>query len=90
MREKRYFRFGLLVILWITLFCAAPSFAGILKIQTQTTVQTTGDELNITVALANEGTATAYNLQVHLNIFGTVLDSALKPQLDPGVRYFQF
>ncbi len=84
MREKRYFRFGLLVILWITLFCAAPSFAGILKIQTQTTVQTTGDELNITVALANEGTATAYNLQVHLRIFGTVLDSALKPQLDPG------
>ncbi len=84
MKGYCFFRFGLMVILWSTLFCAAPSFAGILKIQTQTTVQTTDRRLKITVALANEGTATAYNLQVHLTVLGTVLDSILKPQLDPG------
>ena len=84
MNGQCFFRSGLLVILWIALFAATPSTAGILKIQTRTTVQTTDNQLNITVALANEGTAAAYNLQVHLNVFGTVLDSALKPQLDPG------
>ena len=84
MMKKRYFRFGLLLTIWFTLFSVTPSFAGILKIQTQTTIQTTDNRLNITVALANEGTDTAYNLQVHLNLFGTMLDSALKPQLDPG------
>ncbi len=84
MMKKRYFRFGLLVAIWFTLFSVTPSFAGILKIQTQTTIETTDKRLKITVALANEGTDTAYNLQVHLNLFGTILDSALKPQLDPG------
>ena len=66
------------------LFCATPSFAGVLKIKTQTTVQITGDQLHIAVKLTNEGTAIAYNLQVHLELLGEILDSKLKPQLDPA------
>ena len=72
------------VIFSIVIFCATPSFAGVLKIKTQTTVQTTGDQLHITVTLTNEGTAIAYNLQVHLKLMGETLDSKLKPQLDPA------
>ena len=68
----------------MALFFASPSFDGILKIQTQTTVETTESQIKITVVLANEGTATAHNLQVHLKLLGETLDSKITPQLDPG------
>ena len=84
MRVKYFLEFSLLPILWITLFCITPSLAGVLKIQTQTTVQNTENQLKITVTLTNGGTDTAYNLQVHLKLLGETFDSALKPHLDPG------
>ncbi len=84
MKEKCCFQSVLLVTFSIALLFAAPSFAGVLKIQTQTTVETTENQLKVTVALANEGTATAHNLQVHLKIMGEILDSKVIPQIDPG------
>lgn len=84
MKGKYCFRPTLLVIFSMVLYCATPSFAGVLKIKTQTTVQTTGDQLHMAVTLTNEGTAIAYNLQVHLVLMGETLDSKLKPQLDPA------
>ena len=91
MKEKYYFQSGHLVIFMVALLCATPSFAGILKIKTQTTVQTAGDQLDVAVKLTNEGTAIAYNLQVHLTLLGETLDSKLKPQLAPkGSSTFVF
>jgi hypothetical protein len=91
MKDKSYLQSSLLTIFIMALFCATPSFAGVLKIKTQTTVQTTGDQLHITVNLTNEGTAIAYNLQVHLELLGETLDSKLRPQLDPaGSNNFVF
>jgi len=84
MKKKHYFHSIILVIFFVSLFCATTSFAGVLKIKTQTTVQTTGDQLHITVTLTNEGSAIAYNLQVHLELMGETLDSKLKPQLNPA------
>ena len=84
MKARCCFQSRLLMTFIVVLLCATPSFAGVLKIKTQTTVQTTGDQLHITVTLTNEGTAIAYNLQVHLELLGKTLDSKLKPQLDPS------
>jgi hypothetical protein len=98
--KKCYFQSGLLVVFSMALFFVSPTFAGVLKIQTQTTVEVGGQRsedrgrptvvrhpssvIRITVALANEGTATAHNLQVHLKLLGETLDSKITPQLDPG------
>jgi CARDB len=91
MKGKYRFQPTLLVIFSILMFSATPSFAGVLKIKTQTTVQTTGDQLHMAVTLTNEGTAIAYNLQVHLELLGKTLDSKLEPQLDPaGSNTFVF
>jgi len=78
------FQSSFFVFLILSLFCVAPSFAGILKIKTQTTVQTTGDHLDTSVVLFNEGTVTAFNLQVHLELLGEIIDSKVNPQLDPS------
>jgi hypothetical protein len=91
MKERCCFQSSLLMIFIVVLFCATPSFAGVLKIKTQTTVQITGDQIDIAVILTNEGTATAYNLQVHLILLGEILDSKLEPQLEPkGSSTFVF
>ena len=84
MKGKYRFHPYLLLIFSIAFFSVTPSFAGILKIKTQTTVQTTGGQLHMTVTLTNEGTAIAYNIQVHLELLGKTLDSKLETQLDPG------
>ncbi len=82
MNRKHHFQYALLILL--TLFFSTPSFAGVLKIQTQTTVENMENRLKITVRLTNEGTATAHNLQVHLKILGETLDSKITPQLNAG------
>ncbi|HKI48110.1 MAG TPA: CARDB domain-containing protein [Desulfobacteria bacterium] len=82
MNRKYYFQYALLIL--FTLVLITPSFAGVLKIQTQTTVETQENQLKIRVLLSNEGTAIAHNLQVHLKILGKTLDSKIDPQLDPG------
>ncbi len=92
MKEKCSFPWVLLVVFPIALFFASPSFAGVLKIQTQTTIETAESQVKVTVSLANEGTATAYNLQVHLKFVGAKnpvlnwapLHSKVIPQLYPG------
>ena len=77
--------FGLFVILFVSIFAwATPAVAGILKIETQTTVEVAADLLKVDVTFTNKGTAPAYNLQVHLNTLGLQEDSPVIPQLDPG------
>jgi len=82
MNRKHHLKYALLIL--FTLLFSTPSFAGLLKIQTQTTVETLENRLKISVRLSNEGTAIAQNLQVHLKILGETLDSKINPQLDPG------
>jgi hypothetical protein len=82
MNRKHHLKYVLLIL--FTLLFSTPSFAGVLKIQTQTTVETLENRLKISVHLSNEGTAIAHNLQVHLKILGETLDSKINPQLDPG------
>ena len=76
---------GLFAILFASIFaCAAPALAGILKIETQTTVEIAADLLKVSVIFTNKGTAPAFNLQVHLNALGQQENSPVIPQLDPG------
>jgi len=84
MNEKCCFQWVLLMVFSMGLFFASPSFAGVLKIQTRTTVETTESQAKVTVSLANEGTAAAHNLQVHLKLLGETLDSKVSPELHPG------
>lgn len=83
MNQKYCFYKSALAAFCFSILLAAPCFAGVIKIQTQTTVNTTENHVRITVKLTNEGTAAAHNLQVHLKLLGEILDSKVKPQLDP-------
>ena len=77
--------FGLLVILFVWIFAwPTPAIAGILKIETQTTVEVAADLLKVSVTFTNKGTAPAYNLQVHLTTLGREKNSPVIPQLSPG------
>ena len=77
--------FGLLVILFVSIFTwTTPALAGILKIETQTTVEVAADLLKVSVIFTNRGTAPAYNLQVHLATLGRAENSPVIPQLSPG------
>ena len=77
--------FGLLVILFASIFTwTTPAVAGILRIETQTTVEVAADLLKVGVIFTNKGTAPAYNLQVHLNALGWQENSPVIPRLDPG------
>jgi hypothetical protein len=92
MNKICHFRSIFPAVLFITLLFAVPSFAGVLKIQTGTTVQATeGPGQDITVRLINRGTAVAHNVQVHLKLLGATLDSKVEPGLEPGQsRTFSF
>ena len=74
----------LLLFCWIFLSSAPITAADILKIETETTVEVSGDRIRATVAFANRGTAPAYNLQVHLNALGLTDASPVVAHLDPG------
>ncbi len=84
MNRKCRFQQTFLLIFSITFLFVVPAFAGVLKIQTQTTVEILENRIKITVRLTNEGTAVAHNLQVHLKILGETLDSKITSQLEPG------
>lgn len=76
---------GLFTVLLVsTLTWSTPSVAGILRIETQTTVEAAADLLKVTVTFTNRGTAPAFNLQVHLIALGGQEDSPVIPTLDPG------
>ena len=84
-RDLTRSEFSLLLILFVSIFAwTTPAVAGILTIETQTTVEVAGDLLKVSVTFTNKGTAPAYNLQVHLNTLGKQDDSQVKPQLDSG------
>jgi len=77
--------FNLLLLLLACVFLwETQAIAGILKIETKTTVEVAGDLLKVTVNVTNNGTAPAHNVQVHLHTFGQHQDSPIKPQLDSG------
>ena len=79
-------------ILCIGFFCAwlctsvSPpvSFAGILTIETQTTVQTTENQLEVTVKITNNGDEPAYNTQINMIVLDEKTQGAVKAKLDPG------
>jgi len=84
-RDLTRSEFSLLLILFVSIFAwTTPAVAGILTIETQTTVEVAADLLKVSVTFTNKGTAPAYNLQVHLNTLGTQDNSQVKTQLDPG------
>ena len=74
----------LLLLLACVLLWETQAIAGILKIETQTTVEVAGDLLKVTVNITNNGTEPAHNVQVHLDTLGQHQDSPIKPQLDSG------
>ena len=84
MTQRYYFYKSAIAAFCFFIFFAAPAFAGVIRIQTQTTVEPTEGHVKIKIKLTNEGTATAYNLQVHLRLLGEILDSKVHPQLDPA------
>jgi len=88
MTSRFFLRLGLLVALFFWIFSGnAPGIAGILKIETQTTVEVAEDLLKVSVTFTNKGTEPAYNLQVHLNALSgspALTGSPVVPQLDPG------
>ncbi|EFK06912.1 conserved hypothetical protein, partial [delta proteobacterium NaphS2] len=74
---------SMLAAFCFSILLAAPALAGVIKIQTRTTVEPSENHVRITVKLTNEGTAAAYSLQVHLELMEETLDSRVQPQLDP-------
>ena len=79
-------------ILCIGIFCASicsfmyssVSFAGILSIETQTSVQKTGKQLEVTVKITNNGDEPAYNTQINLVVLDEKTQGVVKAKLDPG------
>ncbi len=84
MHHKPCFFIPLLLITWVLVSVCTSASAGVIKIQTQTTVETSKDRIGITVRLGNEGTASAHNLQAHLKLLGKTLDSRILTALAPG------
>ncbi len=85
MTSRSLERPGLLLILFFWIFSSStPATAGILKIETETTVEVSADRLRTSVTFTNRGTAPAYNLQVHLDALGRQEVSPVMAHLDPG------
>ena len=60
------------------------SFAGILTIETETSVQTTENQLEVTVKITNKGDEPAYNTQINLMVLDEKTQGDVKAKLDPG------
>ncbi|MBW1782068.1 MAG: hypothetical protein JRL30_15160 [Deltaproteobacteria bacterium] len=85
MTSRSFQQPGLLLTLFFSLFLiSTPVTAGILKIETETTVEVSGDRLSVSVSYSNKGTAPAYNLQVHSDTLGRQEASPVVAHLDPG------
>ena len=84
MRFPSVLRTGLWV-LCCSLFCIAPGLAAeTLKMETETTVESTADRIAVKVVVTNKGTARACNVQIHLTALGLSDASPVVAQLDPG------
>ncbi len=74
---------GFFLILLTCIFCYnAPAIAGILKIETKTSVTIEGNSLKVGVTATNKGTVPAYNVQVHLILLGEKQSAPVKGQLN--------
>lgn len=71
------------LLLFLTGFSQSLS-AGILTIETQTTVQTTDNQLDVTVNITNKGDEPAYNPQINLFVLGEKLQGRVKTKIVPG------
>jgi hypothetical protein len=70
---------------WVCIsLCPSGSVAGILSIETQTSVQTTENQLEVTVKITNNGDEPAYNTQINLIVLDEKTQGAVKSKLDPG------
>lgn len=58
--------------------------AGVLTIETQTTLRTTDERMEVEVTFTNKGTAEARDLQIHLLSLGQEQHSAIHARLAPG------
>ena len=59
------------------------SSAGVLTIETQTSVQTTENQLEVTVKITNKGDEPAYNTQINLIVLDEKTQGDVKAKLDP-------
>jgi len=74
---------GFFLILLTCIFCYnAPAIAGILEIETKTSVTIEGNSLKVGVTATNKGTVPAYNVQVHLILLGEKQSAPVKGQLN--------
>ena len=59
------------------------SSAGVLTIETQTSVQTTDNQLEVTVKITNKGDEPAYNTQINLIVLDEKTQGDVNAKLDP-------
>jgi hypothetical protein len=74
----------LFIILTCVFYQNAQAIAGVITIETETSVTVTGDLLEVSVTTRNKGDESAYNVQVHLILFGERKSGPVKAQLDKG------
>jgi hypothetical protein len=60
------------------------SFAGVLSIETQTSIQTTENQLEVTVKITNKGDEPAYKTQINMLVLDEKTQGDVYPILDPG------
>jgi len=60
------------------------AIAGIITIETQNSVEVTGDQINVTVTTTNKGSEPALSLQPHLILLGKQQEGPVIPRLGPG------
>ncbi len=78
------FNFTLLLMAVVLVCPGVTPAAGILKIETKTTVRVEDDILHIRVEYINRGSAPAHQLQVNVTVLGTEERAPITPQLEPG------
>jgi hypothetical protein len=80
-RNKKIFTFFLSILF----FCYPHiSFAGVLTIETQTSIQIIENQLEVTVKITNKGDEPAYNTQINLIVQDEKSQGAVYAKLDPG------
>jgi hypothetical protein len=67
--------------IWLCFYQALAS-GGIIQISTTTTAEVTGNLLKIKVTVTNSGSATSYDVQSHIIVFGEKKSSQLRGQLN--------
>jgi len=81
---NRYFQIAALILIVSSclLFYSVQVIAGVIKIETETSITVTDDLLKTSVATTNKGDEAAYNVQVHLILLGEIQSGPIKAQLN--------